>query len=634
MTLIELFDSSVSSFSNNVLIYEKKEKEYTGITYRQVQDKVKSFAAGLLTLGVKKGDRIALMAEGRADWVVSELAILYTGAVNIPMSVKLTEPDEMKFRLVHSGAKVMITSANQVKKVRLVKEQIPALEKIIILDDIENPEQKEVLFSNILDAGKDFLIKKPDELESRKLSVQPNDYANICYTSGTTADPKGIILTHRNYTSNIEQSLSIISVPSNYTTLLILPWDHAFAHTSGIYTMVKVGASFAAVQTGKTPNETLKNIPVNIKEIKPHFLLSVPALAKNFRKNIEKGIRDKGKVAETLFKAGLKIAYFYNGNGFNKGRGFKIILKPLVSFFDTILFSKVREGFGGRLQFFVGGGALLDIELQRFFYAIGIPMYQGYGLTEASPVISSNNPDIHKMGSSGIIVKYMDCIICDEHGSKLPAGEKGEIVIRGENVMAGYWNNEEATKDSIKGEWLHTGDLGYFDKDGFLYVLGRYKSLLIADDGEKFSPEGIEEAFSDNSDIIEDCMLYNNQNPYTILLLYPNKEALKRRLKHNHIIPEEPEAVEEALKLIEHDFNQYRTGHKYENMFPQRWLPAAIGILPEGFTEENHMINSTLKMVRGKITGFYQKKIDFLYTPEGKSLYNKQNREIIKQLIS
>ena len=218
-----------------------------------------------------------------------------------------------------------------------------------------------------------------------------------------------------------------------------------------------------------------------------------------------------------------------------RAKGFRILLKPLTVLFDKILFSKVRQAFGGRLEFFIGGGALLDIDLQRFFYAIGIPMYQGYGLTEAAPVISSNNPAKHKMGSSGPVARYMEIKICDDDGNEVPLGEKGEIVIKGDNVMAGYWKNPEATAETIKNGWLYTGDLGYMDKDGFLYVLGRFKSLLIGDDGEKFSPEGIEEAIVQQSKFIEQCMLYNNQNAYTTALIYPNVQAVKSWMAtHQH----------------------------------------------------------------------------------------------------
>jgi long-chain acyl-CoA synthetase len=243
------------------------------------------------------------------------------------------------------------------------------------------------------------------------------------------------------------------------------------------------------VQAGKTGMETLKNIPINIKELKPNLLLSVPALAKSFRKNIETNIRAKGPVVNWLFHNALDMSYSYYQDGFNKGRGLQMLITPLLWLFDKILFSKVREAFGGQLDFFIGGGALLDIDLQRFYYAIGIPMFQGYGLSEATRIISSNGLKRHKLGSSGDLVTPLELKICDTDGKELPLYEKGEIVIKGENVMAGYYKNEKATAETIKDGWLHTGDMGYMDKDGFLYVVGRFKSLLISSDGEKYSPQ-------------------------------------------------------------------------------------------------------------------------------------------------
>lgn len=632
-TLIQLFEENVEKFHDNNLLLEKAGDQYVPMTFAQTRDRVYRLAAGLMSLGIQKGDRIALLSEGRNDWVVSELAILYTGAINVPLSVKLTETADLRFRLSHSGTRMIIVSRNQLQKIVPLKDELSDLEKVIVLDKVNKEHPKDILLEELLTLGDAFLAENRPLLLERMQSIQPNDLANICYTSGTTADPKGIMLSHRNYTANVEQSLSLMDVFPWYTTLLILPWDHAFAHTCGIYTLMSAGGSLAAVQPGKTAMETLKNIPVNIKEIRPVFLLSVPALAKNFRKNIEKGIAEKGKLAESLFRFALKVSYAYNGIAWDKGRGWRILLKPLVKLFDTILYKKVREAFGGRLKFFIGGGALLDIELQRFFYAIGIPMFQGYGLSEASPVISSNSERKAKLGSSGYLVSNLELKICDEKGNELPIGEKGEIVVRGENVMVGYWKNETATKETIRDGWLYTGDMGYMDKDGFLYVLGRFKSLLIADDGEKYSPEGIEEAFCDQSKYIDQCMLYNNQNPYTVALIVPSREALKKYLKEKHLDPASDEGITAVLKLIESEIAEYRTGRKYGNMFPQRWLPPAIGILDEPFTEDNHMLNSTMKMVRGKITEHYRDLLTFLYTPEAKDITNKRNKEAMKKLL-
>jgi long-chain acyl-CoA synthetase len=630
-TIIDLFENSVKNFSGNTLLWQKTGKQYIGTSYSEVHKSVLEFGAGLMKLGLLPGDRVSLLAEGRNNWVIAELGILYNGAVNVPLSIKLNESEEIGFRILHSGSKMVIVSETQLPKILSLTPPPPSLETIICLDPTDVVDSRIQYFGTVIEVGRNFLMHYEDDFRRRYQSVTEDDYANICYTSGTTADPKGIILSHRNYTANVEQAASLFDIEEWYSTLLILPWDHAFAHTCGIYTLMKFGASLASVQTGPTPMETLRNIPQNIKELKPVILFSVPALAKNFKKNIEKGIHEKGPFIESLFSHALDIAYKYNGSGWDRGKGFRIFLWPFYKIYDIVLFKKIREKFGERLKFFVGGGALLDIELQRFFYAIGIPMFQGYGLTESAPVITSNNPDKHKLGSSGPIVKNLELKICDEDGNSLSTGIKGEIVVKGENVMRGYWHNETATHETLKNGWLHTGDLGYLDEDGFLFVLGRFKSLLIADDGEKYSPEGIEEAFTDNSKFIEQCVLFNNQRAYTVCLLFPNIELI-RTFKP---VTEEPlETAQLVLKKIEEELNKYRTAGVYETLFPHRWLPAAIGIIGEGFTEENHMMNSTLKIVRPKITLKYEDLLNYLYTPEAKNICNQRNINTIISLLN
>jgi long-chain acyl-CoA synthetase len=630
-TIPQLFEDSVARYPGNILMWEKRKDAYQGTAYLDFQLLVHQCACGLIRLGIGKGDRVALIAEGRNDWVISELGVLFAGAINVPLSVKIDELSDLKFRLAHSGCRDVIVSGGQVHKVRAVKNDLPELEKIILLDG-EPLADDEITFKSLLAGGISYLAGHKDEFESRWHSINENDPANICYTSGTTADPKGIVLTHRNYTANVEQSSALLPIPEWYCSLLILPWDHAFAHTAGIYTLMKNGASMASVQLGKTPAETLKNIPSNIKEIRPAFLLSVPSLAKNFRKNIEKGIRGKGERVAKLFQKALDLAYAYNGNGWNRGKNTTAAARIKLKLYDLLIFKKIRKNFGGRLEFFIGGGALLDIELQRFFYAVGVPMFQGYGLTESAPVISANVPKKHKLGSSGSIVPGLLLKICDEKGNELPAGQQGEIVVKGENVMAGYWKNEKASHETIRDGWLYTGDLGYVDTDGFLYVLGRAKSLLIGHDGEKYSPEGIEEAMVGNSPYIDQVMLHNNQSLYTVALMVPNRDNVLKYLKDKGLSPEDDSAQNEILKLLEFEISEYRSGGKFAGEFPERWLPAAIAVLGEGFTEQNHFLNSTLKMVRGKIFEFYKDRIDFLFTPEGKDICNHQNRMIIRRM--
>ncbi len=639
-SLPNLFLHSAKQFPDNHMMWEKPEDKYVGITYRQASERIMRFAGGLCQLGIKKADRVALISEGRNDWVIGELAIMFCGAISVPLSVKINEPEDLKFRLSHSGCKAIIISGNHKQKAFELMDQLDELEYIILLDESQETYPKSeknvkvTSLEDLFEKGEDWLKHNRASLHEIIRSINLDDYANICYTSGTTADPKGIILTHRNYLHNVEQASAIFEVPAYYTSLHILPWDHSFAHTVGIYALIRNGASLASVKAGKTLNETLRNIPICIKEIRPHFLLSVPALAKNFRNNIENGVKEKGAIANGLFKAGLKIAYAHNGKGYNRGRGLRSLLKPLYWIFDVILFKKIRKNFGGRLKFFVGGGALLDIDLQKFFYALRIPMYQGYGLTEASPVISSNTPDNHKLGSSGKIVPWLNLKICDDDGNAVPEGQQGEIVVKGGNVMAGYWENPKATAETIRDGWLYTGDLGYLDQDGYLYVMGRTKSLLIASDGEKYSPEAIEEAIVEKSPFINQIMLYNNQSPYTVALLVVNKPKVNEWMQKQKLDKTNKEHVGAAIEKIESELKKFAPKGEYDDLFPERWLPAATALLDEPFTEQNRLLNSTMKIVRPMITEKYQKTIEFLFTPEGKNITCDRNIESLMSFLS
>jgi long-chain acyl-CoA synthetase len=626
-TIVNLFESSVKKFSKNIYLWEKKNGKFEGTTYKQTYDLVYRFGAGLMELGLQKGDRVGLISEGRNAWIISELGILYAGGINVPLSVKLDSSNEFKFRLLHSGCKMIIVSKGQAAKVEEIRNQLPDLVNVIYLDGKEKSDVNDFSYDQVLALGDQLLKVKKEKFEAIYQNIKPNDVANISYTSGTTADPKGIMLSHLNYVANVLQADTLLSVDEDCRTLAFLPWDHAFAHTVCLYCFMYNGASLASLEIGKTSAETIKNIPLNIKEIQPDLLMSVPAVSKNFRKGIETEIRKKGPIVEMLFKHALRIAYKYNGSGWKRGRGVLAVYKPLLMLYDKILFSKIRFSFGSKLEFFIGGGALLDVELQRFFYAIGIPICQGYGLSEASPCISSNVPNAIKFGTSGRLVKNLELKICDLDNNELPLGEKGEIVVRGDNVMLGYWNNPKSTAETLREGWLYTGDMGYMDSDGFLYVLGRFKSLLIGSDGEKYSPEGIEEALVAQSPFIDQCMLVNNQNTYTSGMIVPNMLSINREVEKRGFKPGTENASKEALKIIQHEVDAYKTGGKFADTFPERWLPSTIVILPEAFTEQNKLLNSTMKMVRGKIAEYFKAELDYLYTSEAKNIINKVNME-------
>ena len=632
-TIIDFVEKYTSVYADKTFLREKVDGKWTETSFRKTRNEGRILAAGFMSLGLQKGEKVAMISEGRNQWIFTELGILYAGAVNVPLSFKLESDQDLLFRINHSDSRFIVASQSQIAKVRRVIGRCPGIEKVIVMDRIPLQEN-EIYLDEVREAGLKFAAAYPDQLEQRIASVKPDDYANISYTSGTTADPKGILLTHRNYTANVEQARSIIGVDEGSVMLIILPLDHCFAHVAGFYVMMSYGGSIATVPCGKSTVSLLKNIPVAISEVRPHVMLSVPTLSKNFKKNFEKAIRQKGAFVEWLYEFGLRQAIAYNREYYNAGKPAlkQFWRKPLISLVDKLVFSKIRESFGGRMQFFVGGGALLDIELQKYFNAIGMPIFQGYGLSEATPVICANSAGHARFGSSGRTVEPMDIKICDEEGNALPAGETGEIVIRGENVMAGYWKNPEATAKTIVDGWLHTGDRGYLSREDprYLYVTGRFKSLLIASDGEKYSPEGYEDSLADGSRYIDASVLYNNQSPYTVVLVIPDKNALADAVKKEGKDPASDEGRRAMLRIIQEEVDSYRPGGKHAGMFPEKWLPAAIIVGETPFTEQNGMLNTTMKMVRGKVEQFYADRIEYAMTPEGKQLFNEKNLEALK----
>ena len=606
-TIVDFVDYYTSLYGRETFLREKVGDVWTETSYAMTREEGRIYAAGFMSIGLNKGEKVALISEGRNKWIFSELGILYAGGVDVPLSFKLESDYDLTFRINHSDSRFIVASESQIEKVRRVIGQCPAVEKVIVLDDIPLQEG-EMYVGDLRKMGEAFIKENLSALEKRTASVQPGDYANISYTSGTTADPKGILLTHNNYTSNIVQCNSVVKIDKGDVMLIITPLDHCFAHVAGFYFMMSNGGSIATVPGGKSAITMLKNIPVAIREVRPHVMLSVPALSRNFRKNIEAGIKKKGPKVQKLYDFALSNAIKYNREYYNMGKPCWRLWwrKPIKDLMDKLVFKGVREGFGVRMKFFIGGGALLDIELQRYFHA--------------------------RFGSSGRTVEPMDIKICDEEHKEVPHGTTGEIVIRGGNVMAGYWKNPEATAVTVVDGWLYTGDRGYICKEDprYLYVTGRFKSLLISSDGEKYSPEGYEDSLADGSKFIDASVLYNNQSPYTVVLVIPSKAALQEAVKAKGLDPASDEGLKAQLDIIKGEVDSYRPGGRHQGLFPEKWLPAAIIVGETPFTEQNGMLNTTAKMVRGKVEKFYADRIAYAMTAEGKELYNHRNIESLK----
>lgn len=638
-TIVSQLEYAAECFDSKTYLADKGHSGWTSLSFPMVKQQSRFLALSLHQLGLKKGDHFSILSEGTSKWVISEFSLLYNGVASVPLSVKLMD-EELPFRLNHSDSKGIFISKNYLTKVLHIWEKIEIKDfKLIYLDDdieyaYEKAEKAQVSkdhiwsYSDLIEKGKKDYQNKAPLLDQIVNDLKSDDVVTISYTSGTTGNPKGIMLTHQNYVSNSAEGVEVFKVDHKLKTLIILPVDHCFAHTVAIFGALYSGMSLYFLDARGGAVNAIKNIPANLNEVKPDFLLTVPALSGNLMKKITDGISEKGGFVEKLFHAGLQAGYKIFGNGFQKRNGLVLIKNwPIYFLAKSLIFSKLNKVFGGNLKYMVGGGALLDIKQQQFFYAIGFPIYQGYGLTEATPIISSNTPFIHKLGTSGKVLPSINCKIRNDKDEECKQGEKGEIVISGNNVMKGYLKNIEASKEMIKDGCLWTGDLGYIDQDGFLVVTGREKALLIAEDGEKYSPEEIEEGIIYNSPLIHQAMLYNNHKKVTSTIIVLDEQKVKKFLKEEQI-----KSVSGLLEAIQQELKDFKNDAVYKAKFPSKWMPSLFYIAPESFSEENQQINSTMKMVRYKIEEAYHPQIDLMHMTNGFESIRKENEKTLKRL--
>jgi len=639
-TVFALLNQAAETYADKKYLSQKVETGWKKISFKEAKTKAKKLAAAFIELGVSYEDKVAILSEAKIDWILAEFATLYSGGIAVPLSIKLL-PEEIPFRVNHSDSKLFIVSENTLEKViskwnlydyqalRLIVLDKPSAKISKLCNQFDFNEADLLFIDDLYALGQSKLDENSSKIEAIETNIKEDDVVTISYTSGTTGNPKGIMLTHLNYHSNSREAVNSFQIEALISTLIILPTDHSFAHTVGIYTSLVRGLSISFVDARGGGMNALKNIPINLVETSPHFLLTVPALTSNFINKIKDGIKAKGSFIEGIFNRGLQAAIKRNGDGFTRPNAFiQLVTFPSYYIAKKLIFNKLKLIFGSNIEFFVGGGALLDIKQQQFYKAIGIPVYQGYGLTEASPIISSNTPYAHKMGTSGKILENITCKICDDNRQELPQGIKGEIAIKGDNVMKGYYKNKEASDEALHNGWLYTGDLGYIDADGFLVVVGREKALLIAEDGEKYSPEEIEEAVINSSSLIMQTMIYNDHKKHTTALVTLNKQNVKNFIKDSKLTDPKDLVlkIKEELLLFNHQ-------KEFKGKFPAKWIPSNYQIIADEFSETNGMINSTLKMVRHKITEQYQDRLDIMYPPNTQQEATATNSAILQDLF-
>jgi len=639
-TVTSLLKEACKNFPASTYVNDKyTDGKWLPRTYIDVDNESDYIANGFLKAGFSPESNIAILSEGRSRWVISEYAIIKIKGTAVPLSVKLL-PEEILFRLNHSDSKAIIISKFNIDKIGPIWEKIEYENfKLICLDadrEVLNafsdkynvPLESIITYDELLKDGSESFADNKTKIDELVNSIQEDDVVTISYTSGTTGNPKGIMLTHLNYYSNSKDTIDLIDLPLNWKIFIMLPVDHSFAHTTAIFISCFIALGVHFVDSSQGPRQTLKNIPINLKEVQPDVMITVPALSGNFMDKIKDGVKAKGGFGLWLFNKGLYAGNKLFLNGYKRAGFFtKLWYKPIHALADALVYSKVRQIFGGNLKMCVGGGALLDIRQQHFFYAIGSPIYQGYGLTEASPIISANCKHIHKMGSSGVIIPNLQCKIMQDE-KEMPVGQKGEIVIKGNNVMKGYYKNPEASAEVLKDGWLFTGDMGFYDADGFLHVVGREKALLISEDGEKYSPEEIEETIMTCSNLIYQVMVYNDHKQFTSAIVTIEEKRLQDYCKEKNLTN-----PEEIIAHIKESFYAFKNLPEFKDAFVPKWIPTVFRIANEPFTEENKMINSTLKMVRFKITDEYSDLIEDMYALGSNSFVCEHNISMVEKML-
>ncbi|MDR1420661.1 MAG: AMP-binding protein [Treponema sp.] len=650
-TVIELLRGAAREYGQRPYLGGKTGDEWIRYSYRDTDRLSDAFALSLISLGLERNENIAILSEGRPSWVIAEFGVLKAGCVSVPLSTKL-QGEEIIFRLDHSESRVLLISENNFRKGAEILDKVKKRPVLVCLSP-KNSRTEELCGKFSLAGGKDIfyydeLAAKGEEflsagggegpllrgkLEEITGSIGPDDTVTISYTSGTTGNPKGIMLSHRNYLHNAFAAAAIVKVEEGWKSLIMLPLDHSFAHTVGIYIFLFRCLAMYFPDSQGGPLAAMRNLPSNLKEVNPDLLLTVPALSGNFMKKMIQGVAAKGKFINGIFERGVRAGIARAGNGFAR----PALPARVKNFFpwaaaNALVFPSLRRFFGRDIKFCIGGGALLEIRQQEFFNAIGVPVYQGYGLTENAPIICSNSRERHKFGTSGVIIPGLDVRIMKDETAGCAVGEIGQIVTRGGSVMKGYYKNAEATAATVVDGWLWSGDLGFLDADGFLVVTGREKALLIAADGEKYSPETIEEAVINTSKFIDQIMVYNEQCKFTSALVTVDALELSAAVKAAGITGVSDGDMDHVIDILRDDLAAFRNTES-GGAIPVQWRPASFAVIPEAFGEENGLVNSTMKLVRHKVRDFYRSRIDEIYAGPAADPHLPGNRDALRRVL-
>jgi long-chain acyl-CoA synthetase len=590
-TLNDIFFKNVREIQNPRAFQRKVAGKYQAVSSVEFGTMASYAALALQKLGLRPGDRAALLAENRLEWAVSDFGILLSAAVNVPIYPTLL-PEQILYILQNSGAKfVLCSTQEQVEKILQIRHNLEDLKEIVLMDG-ESTEPGVMSFQDLLSLGEAQYEDQKDAFEELALSVEADQVCSFIYTSGTTGDPKGVMLTHGNIVSNINASKSLIECDSSDVSLSFLPLSHIFERMAGYYFMLDAGASIAYA-------ESIETVPQNLLEVHPTIMISVPRLYEKMYARILDTALSGSSIKKNLFFWAKRTGERWAELDIEK----KAVSGGLRFFYKIaakLVFSKLQTKTGGSLRFFVSGGAPLNADIAKFFYAAGLPILEGYGLTETSPVISANFLHDMRLGTVGKTLPGIEVKIADD----------GEILTRGPNVMKGYYRNEEATRESISPDgWFATGDIGEFDKDGFLKITDRKKDLIVTAGGKNIAPQPIENKFKTDK-FISECVLIGDRRSYVTALLVPNYENLLKYARENEILftSQAGLVAEPLIRQMYQDrvdeFNERLSSFEQIKKF---------AILDHELSLEGGELTPTLKVKRNRVEASYQEIIDSLY---------------------
>ena len=587
-TLIRLFLDTVATWHKPAQFLRRGEKGWEPISADRALADVESLALGLRHLGIRPGDRVALLSENRYEWAVADLAVLGLGAVTVPIYSTLT-PEQCRAILADSESRaVIVSNAVQIAKIRALRPDLPRLEFVIPMDPVpgEDPAEK----SWDLICGRGALARAADPLLFRAGAdlVEPDDLATIIYTSGTTGEPKGTMLSHANISANTAACLEVIDLGPSDLSLCFLPLSHVFERMAGLYTMMAAGVSTAFARS-------LDTVAEDAAEVRPTVITGVPRFFEKVRTRVLENARSQPLLGRWIF-------YWALGEGLRRARAhlaWRSHFAPLAPLADRLVGAKVRARMGGRLRMGFSGGAALHPMVLEFFFAMGIPIIEGYGLTETSPVICLTPMERERPGSVGPPVP----------GAEVRIGPDGEILTRSPYVMLGYWRNEEATAEAMRDGWFHTGDVGFLDPDGYLHITDRLKDLLVTAGGKNVAPQPIEARLKASKWITE-AVLIGERRPYIVALLVANFERLESLARRNgwpFASRRELLARPEVLAIV-----QRRMDRLNEPLAPFEQIKR-FALLDRDLTQEGGELTPTLKVRRRVIHERHAGLIESLY---------------------